>query len=256
MFNFLKKVCCEKSELPFSQSRGWPATQRMLLTPSVQKMTMLGSCMERPLMKSEHQFSIVSTGVCLRQYWSGVKPQLAWSRACVSKEPTRIHCEIFVAIKRTIAERESVYFQHQYTDYQHEHSLHMTCIYTREHTPPHGHEPVGHMSLQCVSVDRLHAATGTRSMSAPCIVQVAEVDFGKIEVHFIFGKLLFNFSKRWPCPFAHSTKSASNHLHMPLHFRAAIACSSLQYWRCDDSIPSTYSIDDVPRNMSFICIHL
>lgn len=47
------------------------------------------------------------------------------------------------------------------------------------HTAPYQHTHVGHITLQCVSADRVHTARKTRSMSPPCDVQINKVQFRK-----------------------------------------------------------------------------
>lgn len=44
------------------------------------------------------------------------------------------------------------------------------------HTPPHPLKSIPHIFLQCVSADRVHAACKAQIMSAPYIVQAAEVN--------------------------------------------------------------------------------
>lgn len=81
----------------------------------------------------------------------------------------------------------------------------------------------------------MDAESETPSMSAACAVQVAEVNFGKVEGQFFLEILKIKFSK-----------ARSAHLHTRLHYRASIAYSSLEYGRCNTSKDSTYSTDDLP----------
>lgn len=58
------------------------------------------------------------------------------------------------------------------------------------------------------------------------------------------------------CTSAHTTTLALNRLWKALPWCAATAYSTAQYGRCDISIPSTLSIDNMPRNMSDTCVQV
>lgn len=237
-------------ELYFRQNLGRPPTQRTLLTPSARQAKMLGNSSKQTLVMIIEIWALIlySFHQCLPE------------AAVISGEPL-LHAEWCWRVQKT----STVWLPYSYRnqkDFKKQKSCNLQAltdsllVYTfsvyamfmyEQHTPPHRHALIGHNSLQCVKADRVHVACKTQIMSALCIVQRAQVKFGRI---------YFQLLGSWSCSIAHCTRSAPNCLHTLVQYRAAISYSPPQYWRCGNSILSTYSIDDVPRNMSNTCTHV